>query len=492
MTGPTLSRDHPIQPSLSNLEDLTHIKSSKSASYTVTNHSRLSAGHLKHLMMDTTAPQFTELPITLLDLLTNPIIADNLAPYFTLSTTFRLARTARSYRQWILHSSNLFRSLDLSRCRGAYVPSIPRIDNGGHSWRAERMDENLTEDEFYAGPLRSVLNKLDRLNILHSVQTLVLDRLASVTHDLLYEIITEQRYQVKLLSIRQCPNVNSNKLQQLLQYVCRPSRPEGSPRLQGLYYFTDPSHDLVAKAGECSSGVTSVDGAALGLLPSDKSQLIEDNATRWYTASGCITTLGANQRTNWEETLQKCYGIISFDAVLCHSMHKQMESCLHDASREALSQKPHVSPIASIALGAEGCSGCGKAPEGTPVWGEHDIRMFPLLAPAPWSGKLTDAVRPPSSLPASRQRLIVACKWCLVNRHCDSCHRWWCSECYNPKQSRKLRDLEALSYSSQEPLFQTPAMEASGDSIKVFNGFCVENCLVGEMMAGAGSNGMWA
>jgi hypothetical protein len=30
-----------------------------------------------------------------------------------------------------------------------------------------------------------------------------------------------------------------------------------------------------------------------------------------------------------------------------------------------------------------------------------------------------------------------------------------------------------------------------GDGIKVFNNLCVENCLVGEMMAGAGSGGMW-
>ena len=433
-----------------------------------------------------------DLPLTLLDLLTNPIIADNLAPHLELMTIFRLARTAHAYRQWILDSSNLFRFLDLSRSRGAYAPNIPRIDNGGYSWRAERVDENLTEDEFYAGPLRNVLNKLGRLHILQTVQTLILDRLASVTHDLLCEIVTDQRYQVKLLSIRQCPNVNSNKLQQLLQYVCRSTRSEGTPRLQGLYFFTDPAHDVSTTISKSTGGVTSVDGAALGLLPSDKTQSIDDNATRWYTASGRITSFGADQRTSWEETLQICEGIISFDAVLCHSMHKEMEDCLHEGSREALAQKPNISPIASIALGAEGCSGCGKAPNGTPAWGQDDIRRFPLLAPAPWSGKLIDAVQPPSTLSTSKKRLIVSCKWCLVNRHCDSCNRWWCSDCYNPKQSRKLHNLEAVSYNSQEPLFSTPVPEESGDSIKVFNGFCIEHCLVGEMMAGAGSNGMWA
>jgi hypothetical protein len=31
----------------------------------------------------------------------------------------------------------------------------------------------------------------------------------------------------------------------------------------------------------------------------------------------------------------------------------------------------------------------------------------------------------------------------------------------------------------------------NGNSVKVFSKLCVEHCLVGEMMSGAGSNGMW-
>jgi hypothetical protein len=34
----------------------------------------------------------------------------------------------------------------------------------------------------------------------------------------------------------------------------------------------------------------------------------------------------------------------------------------------------------------------------------------------------------------------------------------------------------------------TPQKSAS---VKVLNNLCVENCLVGEMMAGAGNSGMW-
>ncbi|KAK5957072.1 hypothetical protein OHC33_001441 [Knufia fluminis] len=443
-----------------------------------------------------------QLPTSLLDLLCNPIIADNVLQYLPLSSIIRLSRTAQPYRRWVLRTPKVFRYLDLSRARGAYVPFIAPIDNGGHSWRAERMDENLTEDEFYAGPLRSVLNKLTRLHILQDVQVLVLDRLASVTHELLHEITTDSKYDVRLLSIRQCPNVNETRLRQLLSYLCRPSRPEGTPHLQGLYFFTDPISDRDSETKTIAhDGITTVDGAALGLIPSDKAQ--DAAAQHWYAPAGRVTQFGADGRSAWEETLQTCSGIIAFDAVLCKAMHEHMAPCLHEASREFLAtSKPGVPTIATIALGPGGCAGCGKPPEGTPVWGESDIRNFPLLSPPPHSAKLIDAVRPPraaiTNSPHS-QRLIVSCKWCLVNRHCDSCHRWWCADCYNPKQSNKLRDLEALSNAglsylpSAEELETGSASDGSkGDSIKVFNGFCVENCLVGEMMAGAGSNGMWA
>lgn len=127
---------------------------------------------------------------------------------------------------------------------------------------------------------------------------------------------------------------------------------------------------------------------------------------------------------------------------------------------------------------------------------------FPLLAPPPFSGRLIDAVRPPKLRHGKDDKpaqLIVSCTWCLVNRHCDSCQRWWCTDCYNPKRSKKLRDLEALSNAGLNYLPSSHELEtvAEGsnskkDSVKVFNGFCVEFCLVGEMMAGAGSNGMWA
>ena len=375
------------------------------------------------------------------------------------------------------------------------------------------MDENLTEDEFYAGPLRGVLGRLRRMTVLHSVQTLVLDDLASVTVDLINEIVTSSDYNVRLLSIRRCLNVNQSKLQQLLSHICRPSRPEGTPRLQGLYVFT-PSTKLSQEHFDYihafhynfdTMGVMDSQGAQLGGQANTNGTVSSHETESWYAATGQVISQGHAQRSSWEETLQTCKGIISFDAVLCSHMHTDMAEVLHAASRDYLMEnKPGVPTLATVALGPSGCASCGRNPLGAPVWGKSDIREFPLLWPPPHSSKLIDAVRPPTRLSEDGQnllqRLIVSCTWCLANRHCDSCHRWWCADCYNPKSSRRLAALERLEAAGLSYLptgadleIATRANEESpnGDRVKVFNGLCIENCLVSEWMAGAGGGGMW-
>jgi len=123
-----------------------------------------------------------------------------------------------------------------------------------------------------------------------------------------------------------------------------------------------------------------------------------------------------------------------------------------------------------------------------------------LLNPPPFSGKLADACCPPKRM-ASREnvpvpkRLIASCPWCLFNRHCESCHRWWCGECFDPKKISKLRDLQrlkdaGLNYLPSRDELSYIDITPQKACIKVFNNLCVEYCLVGEMMAGAGSSGM--
>ena len=363
------------------------------------------------------------------------------------------------------------------------------------------MDENLTEDDFYSGPLRGVLSKLSKTVLLNSVHVLVLDGLASVTFDVVSDLLLDAAYDIWILSVIGCPNLNSRKLQQLVCYLCRPSRPENTPKLKGLYYFgTSQPSKYKAPAAILpvnGTGVMSSQGAQLGSLPVSSKSTPLHSTSPWYAPTGRVLTEGFAQRSPWEETLQVCKDIIAVDAVLCTHMHEDMKPYLHHASAQYLAEhKPTVRPLASMAVGPAGCDGCGCAPNGAPVWSESDAMEFPLLSPPPASGQLKDAIRPPHS---EKQRLIVSCTWCLTNRHCESCHRWWCGTCYNPKKARKSRILEAvmdqsgLSYlpTADELSMDDTTGSGAGKSVKVFNGLCVENCLVGEMMAGAGSGGMW-
>jgi len=464
-------------------------------------HSNKSPQHLKS-DVETFFDSETMRSSPILELLSNTLVLDHTLPYLPLSALFALSRTSKPLKALILTTPNVFRYLDLSRCRGAYIPTLAPIDSGGYSWRAERMDENLTEDEFYSGPLRGVISKLARMKILQDVHTLVLDGLASVTHDLVADIVTGDQFNVRILSVRQCVNLNHSKLRQLLSYICRPSRPEGTPRLQGLYVFGQPTLEYERSATQTqpvSQGITMSEGAQLGGVLVDKHHTVP-GTDLWYSPNGGRIKEIPERRTAWEETIQACHGIVAFDAVLCTHMHSAMEPHLHEASKEHLAlHKPGIAPLAAIALGPNGCASCGRAPQGAPIWGESDYHEFPLLYPPPFSGKIIDAVRPPKgsvSSGQSQQRLIVSCSWCLANRHCDSCHRWWCGVCYNPKQSQKLKDLErlsdaGLSYLPSRSELDGAGSSARGDSVKVFNGLCVENCLVEEMMAGAGSGGMW-
>ncbi|ETN46976.1 uncharacterized protein HMPREF1541_01166 [Cyphellophora europaea CBS 101466] len=424
----------------------------------------------------------TRLPPDLLDVLSNSIVSNNIITYLPLASRFALIRTCHSYRNHLLSRSDAFRCLDLSKCKGAYIPYM-RVDSGGQSFRAERMDESLTEDEFHAGPLRGVLRNLHRQKIMPAVNSLVLDGLASITNDLLHEMVTSMEYNVRLLSIRRCPNVNQAKLQQLLAYICRPGRPEGTPRLQGLYMFTNPSQ---TRPHTDRTGIIGADGAQLGALPTTKG--VWDGTEPYYAPAGRLVHLTKPDATFWAQTIGLCKGIVWFDAILCTHMHSGMAPMISDNIRD---ERPEMPPIATIALGPAGCTGCGRAPQGAPVWGQSDFEEFPLLWPPPASGRIVDAIRPPpqrSSDNTATQRLIVSCQWCIDNRHCDSCHKWWCSDCYNPKEGKNIQTVEELH--DQGAISQQRSFE-SNTSIKVLQGFCVQECLRGELMAGAGAGGMW-
>ncbi|QIW95578.1 hypothetical protein AMS68_001096 [Peltaster fructicola] len=405
-----------------------------------------------------------ELPISLIDLIANNIIARQLAPYIPVPSLLALSSLSKQYRQLIQSQPDIWRTLDLSRVKSAIIDAGP-VDVGGISWRAERMDEAFTEDDFYAGPLRGIFSQLDRSHVLQFVQIMQLDGL-SVPADLIRELICEDQYNVRILSIRECKHLNQTKLQQLLRYVCRPSRPEGTPKLQALYCFgnkdTPRQSTGTSTAFEVapSGGITAVAGAQIGAewnqLSSSylSSTLSQDDQGKWYDRSGRVLR---RPNSEWPFTLEVCKGIIAFDAVLCRGPR-------HDITK--VSSTDYIpATIATVALGPNGCETCGNAPEGPGVFGDTDQTTLPLLSPLPQAATLRAAQRPETPT-GSAPPLFLRCEECLRGRWCERCSRWWCESCYEkvaPRTSTEQTTLDALQDGVWNNQAKEPAVKIGVD-----------------------------
>ena len=388
-----------------------------------------------------------DLPTSLADLLSNTLILRQTAPYLPISALRNLSRTCKSLHHAVFQSPEAFRYLDLSPVKSAIVPFDGPLDVGGVSFRAERMDEALTEDDFYSGPLRHIFNRLEKLHVLRNVHTLVLDGL-SVTAELVKELLTEERFNVRILSIREAKHMNERKLQQYLRYAVRPSRPAGTPRVKGIYIFGPRDRKIIPKR------------------PSPE----------------------------WAEILQACEGIIAFDAVLCRGpRHDPSKAYVRDATASgATHPSSFLRPtIATVALGPSGCETCHSSPEGPAVFGDSSPSHHPLLSPVPLHGSSVRAAQIPHTLDGSAPPpLIVRCEDCLKGRWCERCHKWWDEDCYTGSVTAQRTELQQTEL--------TESLKPDGTSqllpkqtIKVHMGLCVEHCLREEMMAGAGSDGMW-
>jgi hypothetical protein len=292
-----------------------------------------------------------DLPTSLADLLSNTLILRQTAPYLPISALRNLSRTCKSLHHAVFQSPEAFRYLDLSPVKSAIVPFDGPLDVGGVSFRAERMDEALTEDDFYSGPLRHIFNRLEKLHVLRNVHTLVLDGL-SVTAELVKELLTEERFNVRILSIREAKHMNERKLQQYLRYAVRPSRPAGTPRVKGIYIFGPrdrtprPASPVTRKlSADIPRGVTTSQGAQIGAQWNEKSQqaldaVLAQTEDKWYQSSGKI--IPKRPSPEWAEILQACEGIIAFDAVLCRGpRHDPSKAYVRDATASG-SQPSHL------------------------------------------------------------------------------------------------------------------------------------------------------
>ncbi|OIW24724.1 hypothetical protein CONLIGDRAFT_648850 [Coniochaeta ligniaria NRRL 30616] len=416
----------------------------------------------------------------LLQLLSNTLILCHATPYLPVTDILTLAATSRAFRYLIYETPQVFRYLDLRPLKSAQF-DIEGIDHGGETWRNVQLDENLTEDDFYSGPLRGILSNLRRTNILSDVQVLVLDGLA-VTADLVHDILTDSSYSVRILSLRECKHLNGQKLRGALQYACRSSRPEGTPRLKGLYIFGKaeaPPDGTKQVAPSSVAASTSGSGPAVAAAWNARSQkALTASSTSgdhgaeepWYGLRGWQFAGTSHIHQDWSQTLLACNGIIAFDAVLCAGPRhlnspawgKVNIDTLNAASSSATPDGPHWN-VAQFSVG--GCAGCGSAPEGWTVWGEDDttniksagatdrrgsdsaytdadIGRFPLLPHPPLHSPSIKVAMCPTGQPLNARRVtssaaqpgkarfIPRCGACLRDRYCTACHRWWCESCY--------------------------------------------------------------
>ncbi|MCJ1333724.1 hypothetical protein MMC10_010424 [Thelotrema lepadinum] len=425
----------------------------------------------------------SETPLTLYTLLRNSIVFSHICPYLSIASLLKVAATSKVFRILVLQDSAAFRYLDLSTVKGAAVDLAP-VDRGGTVWRNQRVDESMTEEDFYSGPLRGIFSFLRKTNVLRTVRTLILDG-QSAPSEILSEIILDSSFQVQILSIVRSQNLNERKFQQVLQYAVRPSRAEGTPRLKGVYIFGVRSRPaLVTFPGSLQNDVTNSPGAQLGVSLNRRSHealqaSLNAEASPWYRNSGKIIPREGSL-SQWAMTIKACQGVIAFDAVLCRGpRHDPPGTHTSDVSIEWAAPE-----IASIAL--RGCEVCHTLPEGPMSSEDAPSECLPLLAPVPkHSPSIKVAQRPPmfphTEVP-SGQLLMVRCSACCEGRWCEGCNKFWCENHYYSN--------EGTCVSSKMENIDVGRVTAQGLNLKVHLGLCVEHCLVKELYPS--SDGMWA
>jgi hypothetical protein len=267
----------------------------------------------------------------------------------------------------------------------------------------------VSRNSFYSGPLRGIFSNLRRLDILRDVQVLSLDGL-SVTAELVHDILIDPSFSVRILSIRGVKNLNERKLRGALQYACRDSRPEGMPRLRGLYVFgpRDTPPTLAPKEDSRSPSPASSTGLASAWNKQSQKALaaaLAEEPEAWYSHRG--NQFPGRISSDWASTLVACAGIITFDSVLCTGPRHFNSPAWGTVNTEALdaAASPSATSVPHFGVATHslsGCASCGAAPEGWTVWGEDvteskrdpdgrrtsescmaDLSRFPLHAPPP-------------------------------------------------------------------------------------------------------------
>ncbi|KAE8374312.1 hypothetical protein BDV26DRAFT_270261 [Aspergillus bertholletiae] len=363
--------------------------------------------------------------VSLVDILSNNLILDHMAPYLSVASLLALASTSHILRTMVMETPYIFRYLDLTQCPGHWFPKKSLKSSEARVSNNERLEGTLNEDASYSAPLQRIFTGMGRGSILQDVRTLILDGLP-VPADLVAEIILTDRF----------------------NHAVRPSRPKGTPRVKGIYYFTPMSQPQVMMRSRyrdwwstrCAHPTNNEALETKEKRPSsdDTRESALDYQNAWYRPSGKLIPRSIEE--GWAQTVQLCENIISFDAVLCRGPRHNVDlytSPGHNEDGYQLEGQPLGPAIATIALGPRGCGGCHTSPEGPAVWGESPNRQFPLLAPLPLHSSSIAVAKRPALFPDAHPVLIARCAECLNDRWCRRCNKWFCKSCLpNPERVR--------------------------------------------------------
>ncbi|KAF1812894.1 hypothetical protein P152DRAFT_396545 [Eremomyces bilateralis CBS 781.70] len=395
---------------------------------------------------------------TLTTILSNPLLLHLISPYIPLPSLIALSATCHDLHGLFDASPVPYRRLELSPLRHAYPPPPRPLAIGGTEQRTQQMDDSLTASDFYSAPLRGIFAQLSRRHMLNHISTMVLDGLA-VTAELVREIICEDRFNVRVLSIREVKHLNELALRQTLLYAARPGRADGALKLRALYVFG--GRDPLEEAEDSGRGARTRRARTRSPLPATgrpaprsphlegQEKVKEKPMKSWYHPSGRI--LPRRPDVDWATVLHACEGLIYFDAVLCrgprhnpcHSLLSSPPSYLPAAPTPPATLTYLPPAIATIALG-HGCTSCTSCPESPAIYGSSPSPQLPLLAPPPLHASTVRAAQCPLGMlerwnatetgyeSAWPPRVYARCEACLKQRWCERCGKWWCEECYDP------------------------------------------------------------
>ena len=399
-------------------------------------------------------------PCSLFDLLSNDLILRHTSPYIGIRSLVLLAATSKAYKSLLYNTLQVFQHVDLSGT-AFFMPSA-------------------TELPLFIGQERfaTFFSTLENRNVLQDVRTLILDNLFVPTA-VIDDIMCNERYQVRLLSLRGVSKPEPHDMLRILRHSVKPSPLKETPRVRALYLFGLPSRnqellnvkDIMTRPASITASIGAQLGAGSHMTEGldDFGKLLGDDpySDSPYGAAGLSYVLGGGWvASEWSEILEAYAGLIAFDAVLCR--HNQ---------QSVPDSRPR---LANVRL--SGCKSCGTCPEGPAYPGVSPVDHLPLLSPPPLHSSKVEVAQRIGTQGQAYPPLIVRCRICLKDRWCEVCNAWWCESCYTVPKNRNPTQRDPVSSLSG------PALN---EEIKVHNGLCVSKCLMEVLLNGVGEGGMW-